>query len=73
MRGTVALGLAATEFHLLHYDFRFVALHAVLAFIAKLSIVDRWLKLDEESGRRMFRSLVAEIKENHKFENKEIQ
>lgn len=46
---------------------------AVLAFIAKLSIVDRWLKLDEESGRRMFRSLVAEIKENHKFENKEIQ
>ena len=33
----------------------------VLAFIVKLHIVNRWLKLDENTGREMFRILVDEV------------
>ncbi|MBO4671911.1 MAG: DUF2764 family protein [Bacteroidales bacterium] len=34
----------------------------ILAFIAKLKIADRWHKLDEGTGREMFRHLVNEIR-----------
>ena len=34
----------------------------ILGFMAKLHIADRWLKLDEESGRKMFASLVENIR-----------
>lgn len=34
----------------------------ILAFIAKLHIVCRWLKLDEQTGREMFRRLVDEVR-----------
>lgn len=39
-------------------------LNAVLAFVAKLRIVNRWLKLDDASGRELFRKLVDEIRNN---------
>ena len=38
-------------------------LDVILGFVAKLKIVDRWLILDEETGRALFRRLLAEIKE----------
>ena len=44
--------------------FEYFSADAVLAFLAKLSIVERWLRLDENTGRELFRRLVAEIKEN---------
>ena len=34
----------------------------ILAFIVKLRIIDRWMKLDENTGREMFRKLVDEIR-----------
>ncbi len=34
----------------------------ILAFIAKIKIADRWSKLDEETGRELFRRLVNEIR-----------
>ena len=37
-------------------------LTAVLAYVAKLHIVDRWLALDEETGRELFRKLVDEVR-----------
>ncbi len=43
---------------LLHY----FDLTAVLGYVAKLHIVDRWLALDEESGRELFRQLVNEVR-----------
>lgn len=43
--------------------FDYFDLDAVLAFIAKLKIIDRWLALDEEAGREMFRKLVDEVRE----------
>ena len=42
--------------------FHYFDLTAVLAYIAKLHIADRWLALDEESGRRLFKQLVDEVR-----------
>ena len=42
--------------------FHYFDLTAVLAYVTKLHIVDRWLALDEEQGRELFRKLVMEVK-----------
>lgn len=42
--------------------FNYFDMDAILAFIAKLKIVDRWLKLDPQRGQEMFRSLVDEVR-----------
>lgn len=34
----------------------------ILGFVARLKIVDRWLRLDPEKGRELFRKLVEEIR-----------
>ena len=46
---------ALTTFH--YFD-----LAVILGYLAKLHIVDRWLSLDEESGRELFRKLVTEVR-----------
>ena len=45
--------------------FHYFDLTAVLAYVAKLHIVDRWLVLDEEQGRELFRKMVADITETY--------
>ena len=50
---------ALTTFH--YFD-----ITAVLGYIAKLHIVDRWLSLDEEAGRELFHKLVKEVKGTYK-------
>ena len=47
----------AEELALFHY----FDLTVILGFIARLKIIDRWMKLDEGKGREMFRSLVDEV------------
>ena len=42
-------------------------LDVVLALVVKLKMVERWLRLDEATGRELFRKLVKEIKENTKI------
>ena len=42
-------------------------LDVILAFVVKLKLVERWLRLDEATGRELFRKLVKEIKENKKI------
>ena len=42
--------------------FDYFNISAVLGYIAKLKIIDRWLSLDEKTGRDMFRKLVNEIR-----------
>ena len=42
-------------------------LDVILAFVVKLKLVERWLRLDEATGRELFRKLVEEIKENRKI------
>lgn len=42
--------------------FNYFDISAILAFVAKLRIADRWLALDEEAGREKFRRLTREVK-----------
>lgn len=46
--------------------FDYFTFDAILAFVAKLKIVDRWLKLDEARGREMFHKLASEVKATYK-------
>ena len=49
--------------------FNYFDIDAILAFLAKLHIIDRWFSLDEETGRDMFRSLVDEVRGTFKGVN----
>ena len=42
--------------------FHYFDLEAVLAYVVKLSIVNRWLALDEEIGRERFHRLIGEVR-----------
>lgn len=49
--------------------FHYFDITAVLAYLAKLHIVNRWLALDPEKGRELFRQLVSEVKSTFKGVN----
>lgn len=51
--------------------FNYFDVNAILGFIAKLHIADRWLSLDEDEGRERFRTLVKEVKGTFKGINYE--
>lgn len=42
--------------------FNYFDIDAILGFITKLNIVARWYKLDEQTGRKMFKMLVDEVR-----------
>lgn len=42
--------------------FNYFDIDAILGFITKLNIVARWYKLDEQTGREMFKKLVDEVR-----------
>ena len=42
--------------------FNYFDIDAILGFIAKMNIVARWYKLDEQTGREMFKRLVDEVR-----------
>ena len=46
--------------------FHYFDVEAVLAYIAKLHIVTRWLNLDEEVGRDQFRRLLKDVRGTYK-------
>lgn len=46
--------------------FDYFDLDAILGFIAKLKITDRWLKLDEEKGRELFRRISEQVRASFK-------
>jgi len=39
---------------------------AILAFVVKFKISMRWLKLEPQTGRQMFRTLVDEVRSTFK-------
>ena len=47
--------------------FNYFSIEVVLAYIIKLNIVDRWIKLDEEKGQQIFNSLIEEIQNSYEF------
>ena len=46
--------------------FHYFDIEAVLAYVAKLHIVTRWLNLDEEVGRDVFRRLLKDVRGTYK-------
>lgn len=46
--------------------FDYFDIEVILAFIAKLHIINRWYKLDAETGREMFKKLVNEVRSTFK-------
>lgn len=42
--------------------FNYFDIDAILGFIAKMNIVARWFRLDENTGREMFKKLVDEVR-----------
>ncbi|HPW78604.1 MAG: hypothetical protein BWX62_00381 [Bacteroidetes bacterium ADurb.Bin037] len=46
--------------------FHYLDIHVILAFLLKASLVARWARLDKETGTRMFRELVDEVKGTYK-------
>ena len=42
--------------------FNYFDIEVILGFVAKLNIVSRWYKLDEQTGREMFKKLVDEVR-----------
>jgi len=42
--------------------FNYFDIDAILGFITKLNIVARWYRLDEQTGREMFKQLVDEVR-----------
>jgi hypothetical protein len=47
--------------------FNYFSIERVLAFIYKLLMVERWISLDEEQGRLMFKQLVSELEDSYEF------
>ena len=46
--------------------FDYFDLDAILGFLAKLKITDRWLKLDPATGRKLFRRFTEEVRATFK-------
>ena len=42
--------------------FSYFDIDAILGFLAKMNIVARWFRLDEQTGREMFKKLVDEVR-----------
>ena len=47
-------------------------IEAILGFVAKLKIIDRWLQLDPESGRALFRRMVEDIRSTYDNKKQDI-
>ncbi|MDL2331036.1 DUF2764 domain-containing protein [Odoribacter sp. OttesenSCG-928-A06] len=48
--------------------FKYFSIERVLAFAMELRIIERWSKMDSESGRRIFREMIEKFKKNLVFE-----
>ncbi|MBS3770549.1 MAG: DUF2764 family protein [Bacteroidales bacterium] len=47
--------------------FHYFSLEVILAYTIKLQMVYRWMELDEQTGRELFKQLIEELKESFEF------
>lgn len=47
--------------------FNYFTIEKILAFVYKLLMIERWVELDEEEGKRMFQQLLSELKNSFEF------
>lgn len=52
--------------------FEYFTVERVMAFVLKTSMIERWISIDKEEGREMFKKLIEELKKSYgnKHENK---
>lgn len=50
-----------------HTFFDYFTIEKILSFVIKLEIVERWIELDNETGKALFNKLINEIKMSYKF------
>ena len=47
--------------------FNYFTIEKILSFVIKLNIVERWIELDNETGKALFNRLINDIKMSYKF------
>ncbi len=47
--------------------FHYFSIEVVLSYMIKLFIVDRWMKLDKETGKQLFEKFLNDLKTTYKF------
>lgn len=47
--------------------FNYFTIEVLLAFVIKLFMVDRWLQLDPETGRKMFKQIITNLEKSYEF------
>lgn len=47
--------------------FNYFTIEKILSFVIKLNIVERWIELDNETGKALFTRLINDIKMSYKF------
>ena len=47
--------------------FKYFSIEVLLAYYIKLSIIERWLKLDKATGEAMFRQLLGDLQNSYEF------
>ncbi len=62
-----ALDLMRWEFLDEYNTFKYFSLEVLLAYYIKLSIIERWLKLDKATGEEMFRQLLGDLQNSYEF------
>ena len=50
-----------------HTFFNYFTIEKILSFVIKLKIVERWIELDNETGKALFTRLINDIKMSYKF------
>lgn len=50
-----------------HTFFNYFTIEKILSFVIKLNIVERWIELDDETGKALFTRLINDIKMSYKF------
>lgn len=50
-----------------HTFFNYFTIEKILSFVIKLNIVERWIELDNETGKALFTRLINDIKMSYEF------
>ena len=62
-----AIDLMRWDFLDEYNTFKYFSLEVLLAYYIKLSIIERWLKLDKPTGEEMFRQLLGDLQNSYEF------
>ncbi len=63
----IAMDLLRWDFIDEHNTFNYFTVEVLLGFVIKLQMVQRWLEMDLETGKQMFRKLVDDLEKSYEF------